>query len=124
MPNAKPRKPKDNLKIGFMNAQSALLKALAIREYITSNDLDILYIAESWFNKSGDDIPMGNLKPEGYEFDHVPRSAKNRGGGIVVVHKKHIKIKKEKTPKVTTMEIMETIYHKHRFYTNNLYHYI
>jgi hypothetical protein len=38
---------KDQLKIGFINTQSALHKVLTIKDYILEHDLDILYIAES-----------------------------------------------------------------------------
>jgi hypothetical protein len=99
---------KDQLKIGFVNAQSALLKVLTIKDYILEHDIDILYVAETWFKNKGDEVIIGNMIPEGYIFKHTPRSAKNRGGGIGVVHKKHIQMKKESQPTVTSMEIMET----------------
>ncbi len=53
-------------------------------------------------------MPIGNIKPERYIFKHIPRIAKNRGGGIGVIYKKHIQLKKETQPIVTSMEIMET----------------
>jgi exonuclease III len=99
---------KDQLKIGFVNTQSALLKVLTIKDYILEHDIDILYIAESWFKNKGDEVPIGNMIPEGYSFKQTPRIAKNRGGGIGVIHKKHIQIKKESQTNVTSMEIMET----------------
>ncbi len=42
---------RDQLKIGFVNIQSALNKALMIKDYIFEHNFDIFYIAESWFNK-------------------------------------------------------------------------
>ncbi len=46
---------------------------------------------------------------DGYSFKQTPRIAKYRGGGIGVIYKKHIQIRKETQPIVTLMEIMETI---------------
>ncbi len=83
-------------------------KALSITQYIIDNDIDVLYIADTWFKNKGDEIHLGNLQSEGYTFNHTPRNDKNRGGGIAVVYKKLIKIKKEIKPIVSTMEIMET----------------
>ena len=99
---------KDQLKIGFINTQSALHKVLTIKDYILEHDLDILYIAESWFNEKGDEVNIGNMIPEGYSFKQTPRVETNRRGGIVVIYKKHIQLKKEIQPTVTSMEIMET----------------
>jgi exonuclease III len=99
---------KDNLKIIFINTQSALLKVLTIKDYILEHDLDILYIAESWFKVTGDEVNIGNMIPQGYSFKQTPRVGKNRGGGIAVIYKKHIQLKKETQPIVTSMEIMET----------------
>ncbi len=35
------RNPKNNLKLGFINAQCAMNKALSIRQYIIDNDIDV-----------------------------------------------------------------------------------
>ena len=86
----------------------ALHKVLTINDYTLEHDLDILYIAESWFNEKGDEVNIGNMIPDGYSCKQTPRVAKSRGGGIAVIYKKHIQLKKEKQPIVTTMEIMET----------------
>ena len=98
---------KDQLKIGFINTQSALHKVLTINDYILEHDLDILYIAESWFNEKGDEVNIGNMIPDGYSFKQTPRVVKSRGGGIAINYKKHIQLKKEIQLIVTTMEIME-----------------
>ncbi len=79
-----------------------------IKDYISEHNFDIFYIAESWFNNKGDEVQIGNMKPEEYVFKHIPRIAKNRGGGIGVIHKKHIQLKKEIQPTVISTEIMET----------------
>ena len=94
--------------MGFINAQSAMGKHLSIKDYILEHDLDVLYIAETWFNENGDEVTIGDMTPEGYSFKQTPRNSKNRGGGIAVTHKKHIQLKKETQPIVTSMEIMET----------------
>ncbi len=65
-----------------------------IKDYILEHNFDIFYIAESWFNNKGDEVQIGNMKPEGFIVKHIPRIAKNRGGGIGVIHKKTYTIKK------------------------------
>ncbi len=99
---------KDQLRVGFVNIQSALQKALTIKEYILEHNFDLFYIVESWFKNKGDEVPIGDMIPEGYVFKHIPRIARNRGGGIGIIHKKHIQLKKESQPPTTSMEIMET----------------
>ncbi len=63
-------------------------KNLSIKDYVLEHDLDILYIAESWLNKKGDEVTIGDMTPEGYSLKQTARNAKNRGGGSAVIHKK------------------------------------
>ncbi len=81
---------------------------MTIKDYIFDHNLDVLYIAESWLNNKGDEVPIGDIVPEGYLFKHIPRVGKNRGGSIAVIHRKHIQLKKGIQPTVTSMEILET----------------
>ncbi len=99
---------KEQLKIGFINAQSAIVKYLSINDYVLEHDLDVLCIAETWLNEKGDEVQIGDMTPISYRFKQTPRNAKNRGGGIAVICKKHIQLRKEIQPTVTSMEIMET----------------
>ncbi len=66
------------------------------------NDLDILYITETFLNEKGDEVQIGELKPMGYDHKQTPRHAKNHGGGIMAIYKKHIQLKKESQPTVTS----------------------
>ncbi len=46
------------------------------------------------------------ISPKGYSFKQTSRNTINRCGGIAVILKKHIQLKKETQPIVTLMEIM------------------
>ncbi len=64
-----------------------------IKDYILEHKFDIFYIVQSWFNNKGDEIPIGNMKPEGYIVKHLMRIKINRGGRIGVIPKNHIQLK-------------------------------
>ncbi len=69
---------KEQLKIGFINAQSAIGKYLSIKDYVFENDLDVLYIAETWLNENRDEAQIGDMTPIGYRFKQTHRMLKIR----------------------------------------------
>ncbi len=72
---------RSNFKLGLLTYSQHKKKTI-IKDYILEHNFEIFYIVESCFNNEGDEIPIGNMKPKGYIFKHLPRIAKNRGGGI------------------------------------------
>ena len=92
---------------GLWNAQSARNKTSDINDYIMEHDLDVYLITESWLFKDDHKV-IGDLKPIGYDFTHVPRDSR-QGGGIASIYKEELNIRKLSAPIVTTMEIMELL---------------
>ncbi len=95
----------NKLKVGFWNAQSLKLKTTLVHNYIIEEQLDILFIAESWIYLEGNEKEIGELKPTGFEYDHNPRKGR-RGGGVAVIFNKCTNLKILDPPKVTSMEIL------------------
>ena len=89
------------------NAQSVRNKTSNILDYTTEHDLDIFLITETWLF-SDDYKSIGDMKPKGYDFCHVPRDDR-QGGGIACIYKNGLNLTKLDAPYVTTMEIMELL---------------
>ena len=86
------------------NAHSIRNKSAELCDYITDHDVDIMFLTETWLN-SEDDVVIGECTPPGYTFLNVPRLSQNRGGGIGVLFKTHLKLRlKQADPLNSTFE--------------------
>ena len=56
-------------------------KALSIAVLVTSQDIDILAMTESWLGNSADAQVFSELVPPGCNILHVARPEKRGGGG-------------------------------------------
>ena len=81
------------IKFCCFNARSISNKSLAISQFVLSNKIDICAITETWLTQSSPASLLNELTPRGYEFIHHPR-AKRRGGGLGIIFKDCINIKK------------------------------
>ena len=59
-------------------------KALSIADLVTSRNIDILALTETWLGTSIDAQVLSELVPPGYDILHVARPDK-RGGGVAVL---------------------------------------
>ena len=64
----------------LFNTQLHSNKSFILNDFVTSHNLDILFLAEMWF-KSGDCFPLVELCPSNYSFLNAPRSIGHGGGG-------------------------------------------
>ena len=82
-----------SLKIASFNAQSlgstCEQKRILLKEYILDNNIDIMFIQETWFNPSGDEVYCAELAPPGYTATSYPRSY--HGGGLAIVFRNVLK---------------------------------
>ncbi len=63
-------------------------KAECIKDFITSNELDLLCLTETWLLGDQSDIQrIAEITPVGYAFHHCPRRGQHSGGVGVLVHK-------------------------------------
>jgi hypothetical protein len=85
-----------SLSIGLLNCQSVNNKAAIVSDYLCESDLEILFLNETWLT-SGDNSKrvIGDLVPAGYSLKHKPRDSGSRGGGVGILHKESIPLKKQ-----------------------------
>ena len=82
------------LDVQCLNVRSVKNKALSVADMVISRDIDILALTETWLGSAIDDHVIHELVPRGYEFHAVSRSGGKRGGGVAVLHKSGLKLKK------------------------------
>ena len=108
-----PSNVSDNLIIASFNAQSlgstCYEKRIAVYDFISEYNVDILLLQETWFKDKGDEGKISELTPNGFITKSHPRS--NRGGGLAVVYRntlsKYIKIKTKFPFSHTSFECMQ-----------------
>ena len=110
-----PIKPTPNPAIEFdsqsflftlFNARSVRNKAMAIKDYVVDNNIDILALTETWLRPGiCDDLEVGILCPNGYRFLHVPRTH-GRGGGVGLLFKDKLRINSVLTDDFQSLEVM------------------
>ena len=84
-------RPSYKLRISHFNAQSVANcpeKRTAINQFILDNDVDILFLTETWLKPQGDSSKCADLAPVGYVVRSFPRAS--RGGGIAVVFRENL----------------------------------
>ena len=99
----------DVLNFTLLNARSVKNKASEIAELITDSDYDICAITETWLTSGEkDNIVRDDLTPSGYALIDVPRT-KTRGGGVGIVYKSSLKVKKQKVTGLMSFEATEVL---------------
>lgn len=66
-----------------MNARSVSNKTFILKDFFPTQNLDFLFIIETWLN-NGDSAPFSELFPPGCAYFKTPRSS-GRGGGLAIV---------------------------------------
>lgn len=96
---SKAKSSKNELTILAINCRSLCNKFEELLQIIMETDADILCLTETWFD---DSIPSHGFVPEGYRIIRKDRSndfkqkyGRNKGGGIAVIYKAHLKIIKK-----------------------------
>ena len=72
-----------NIKACLPNAQSLHNKTSAFSDFVSSNDLDMVGVAETWLRPSDTPGLIDEITPAGFQLHHVPRRNK-KGGGVAV----------------------------------------
>ena len=89
----------------LINARSVRNKATIISDYIIERDLDVAVIVESWLS-DGDEGVISELVPDGYSY-YLENRKHGSGGGIIVVYKSNLQLKKNSTPTFKSFELLE-----------------
>ena len=91
--NGTSRAMQSPLKACLLNPWSVVNKATTLHDFILEYDLDILALTETWLSGTVCDGPvLQEMLPNGYNYIHTPR--KSRGGGIALVYRDVIPVKK------------------------------
>lgn len=75
-----------------LNCRSVKKKALSLCDFITSNQIDLFALTETWLGEELNKSVLKELVPTGYEIQHVAL-CKRRGGGVTIVHNCVLKLK-------------------------------
>ena len=75
---------------------------------MSENDIDILAITETWLQENNNDFSIAEMCPTGYQFHHVRRK-NTRGGGVGLLLKKHIKVKKQSQKEFSSFEYLQGV---------------
>ena len=79
--------------ITHVNVRSISNKAPQVQLEIGAQWIDVCAITETWLRPSEEEaILLQQITPPGYNIVSYPRSNGKSGGGLAVVHKKHIKL--------------------------------
>jgi len=98
------KKKREKLRCALINARSVCNKATEINDYITENNLDALFITETWLKGNGkDNVILAELLPPNFAILHNSRK-QGRGGGVAVIHRKDISVKFVKSEQFDSFE--------------------
>ena len=86
------------LNVQCLIVRSVKNKTLSVADMVISRYIDILALTEIWPGNAIDDHVIHELVPRGYEFHAVSRSGGKRGGGVGLLHKSGMKLKKVSPP--------------------------
>ena len=86
------------LKAALWNARSIRNKTVSVHDFVLENELDILFITESWLGRD-DSVIIGELTPPMYSFINVPRPNSTTYGGIGILFKSCLKLQLRSTDK-------------------------
>eukprot|EP00745_Piridium_sociabile_P023788 TRINITY_DN3715_c0_g1_i1.p1 TRINITY_DN3715_c0_g1~~TRINITY_DN3715_c0_g1_i1.p1 ORF type:complete len:1177 (-),score=226.07 TRINITY_DN3715_c0_g1_i1:25-3555(-) len=79
-----------HFKVLYFNAQSCRNKTLTLCDFIHESNADVVFITETWFKPSGDEVLMRELTPPGFVLYSCPRLLQG-GGGIAVLYRESLK---------------------------------
>ena len=95
------------LSIATLNTRSVTNKTFLIYDLIVENSLDLMLITETWLNDN-DDVLLNQIIPEGYSYELQNR--KGRGGGVMIIYKQTLDIKRVETTAKKTFEYIEVTF--------------
>ena len=90
-----------------LNVRPIKNKAMAVKDLVVDQDIDILALTETWLRPGNiDDVEIRTLCANGYRFLHVARGH-SRGGGVGLLFKDTLQINSHITGTFTTFELMD-----------------
>lgn len=90
---ATPTTNQSNLVLATQNTQSVRNKTILMNDIVVEKNIDLIVITESWLKENEDNI-INEIVPNGYSFVNQRRLNGQSGGGIIIIHKTGLKVKK------------------------------
>ena len=72
-------------KIATMNVRSIKPNTAPFSEYVTSTNLDIVVVTETWLKHDDTQSMIAYISPPGYSFFYEPRTDQRAGGGVGIL---------------------------------------
>ncbi|CAG2249207.1 unnamed protein product [Mytilus edulis] len=80
------------LSLVTLNTRSVKNKTTSVCDFLTSNNVDIFALTETWLGSSVDKHIISEITPDGYDLHHVARTSR-KGGGVAVIFNKSLEVK-------------------------------
>lgn len=100
------------VKMALLNVRSILNKTYIINDFFTSQNLDFMFITETWL-KYGDHGPLFESSPDDSNFINSPRTA-GHGEGVATIFKNSFKCRSQPLDNFSSFEVQLL-----KFYTDN-----
>ena len=92
------------IKIATMNAGYIKPKTAPFSEYVTSKNLDIVAVTETWLKHDETKSTIADISPPGYSFFHEPRADQRAGGGVGILVSDQLKTDIHPLPSFKTFD--------------------
>ena len=93
------------INIGLLNARSLRNKVVDITDSLTSKNISICAITETWLSAT-DDVVLREYNEMGYDLFHQPRTT-GKGGGVGIIVQKGLDARKNKCCSYNSFELIE-----------------
>ena len=80
------------LSLVTLNTRSVKNKTTSVCDFLTSNNVDIFALTETWLGSSVDKHIISEITPDGYDLHHVARTSR-KGGGVAIIFNKSLEVK-------------------------------
>ena len=102
--NPGPSGSNERIKIATMKVRSIKPKTATFSEYVTSKNLDIVAVTETWLKHDETKSTIADISPPGYSFFHEPRADQWAGGGVGILVSDQLKTDIHPLPLFKTFE--------------------
>ena len=106
-----------NMRFVTTNLRSVRQKSASLSDLVSSKQIDILAMTETWLSSCDTAACLADISPPGFSLFHCPRPS-GRGGGVAFLVRESFKVEIINTPKFMSFEAI-CILVKHSFMTTN-----